>query len=329
MNETTGPVPFRPLDCFRGDEVEPHVLELGRRLLAARELDQLRDQVGHLAELLDDVGEQALALTGRKLAVAGEHFDVRPQARQRRAELVRGVGDELPAGSRRLLECAEHRVEARRKAADLVPATGIDPPGEVARDGDLLSRLGQSAHRDERRPRDHEPEPRRHEDPSGGDQDQEQLDLVERVVGFLERARDLDREARDRRVLERDHADARPVGACVREEGAPLATCNCDRTLVHRKREVLARTPNDLSVRAHDLGVPAEDARLRRSLPDLEGWAGLDSLLAVLQRVVDARVELVADDDVDDARGSDDCESDRGGGHQRQPGAKTHDSRSA
>src|SRR3954453_21150371 len=42
------------------DEVEPHFLRLRRVLLPARELDQLIDERGHLAELLDDILEQPL-----------------------------------------------------------------------------------------------------------------------------------------------------------------------------------------------------------------------------------------------------------------------------
>ena len=67
--------------------------------------------------------EQPLALARRQLPVAREHLDVRAQARQRRAQLVRGVRDELPLrGARRLLERREHRVEAAREAARARPA---------------------------------------------------------------------------------------------------------------------------------------------------------------------------------------------------------------
>ena len=48
-----------------------------------------------------------------------------------------------------------------------------------------------------------------------------------------------------------------------------------------------------------------------------------------LSELVDARVELVADDDVDDAGGRDDRERDRRGSDQSQPRAEAHGSRSA
>jgi hypothetical protein len=50
-----------------------------------RELDQLGDEGRHLAELLDDVRDQAAALAIRELSVVDEHLDVRPQARERSA----------------------------------------------------------------------------------------------------------------------------------------------------------------------------------------------------------------------------------------------------
>jgi hypothetical protein len=82
------PVAARPLDGVRGDEVEPHLLGLRRLALAARELDQLGDEGRHLVQLLDDVAEQPLALAGRQRPLAREHLDVRPQARERRPQLV-------------------------------------------------------------------------------------------------------------------------------------------------------------------------------------------------------------------------------------------------
>ena len=102
------------------DEVEPHVLRLRRRLVAARELDELRDQRRHLGQLLGHVPQQLLALAGRQRLVAGEHLDVRAQARQRRPQLVRGVGDELPLRPCGVLERAEHRVEGRGEPRELV-----------------------------------------------------------------------------------------------------------------------------------------------------------------------------------------------------------------
>ena len=51
-----------------------------------------------------------------------------PQRRQRRAELVGGVGEEAPLRLARPVEAAEHRVEGRREPADLVVDGGLGQP---------------------------------------------------------------------------------------------------------------------------------------------------------------------------------------------------------
>ena len=116
MKVTLGRFRLRALDGVGSEQVEPDVLGLLRVLLRAGELDQLRDERRHLAELLDHVAEQPLAVLRRERPLAGEHLDVRAQARQRGTQLVGSVRDELPLGAARLLERREHRVEARREA---------------------------------------------------------------------------------------------------------------------------------------------------------------------------------------------------------------------
>ncbi len=68
-----------------------------------------------------------------------------------RAQLVRGVGDELALGvhggverGHRDLERVEHRVEADRQAPDLVIARRRDASGQVLGLGDVLGRAGQA-----------------------------------------------------------------------------------------------------------------------------------------------------------------------------------------
>ena len=100
----------------RDQFVEPHVLALAPRLVAARELDQVGDEHPELGRLLLDVGQQPRALVGRQRVGLRQHLDVRAQARDRRAQLVRGVGDELALGGDRALERVEHRVEVLRPA---------------------------------------------------------------------------------------------------------------------------------------------------------------------------------------------------------------------
>ena len=58
---------------------------------------------------------------------------------QRRAQLVRCVGDKPPLGIERVLQLFEHPVEARRKQSDLVTAAAArEPPAEIARAADLV-----------------------------------------------------------------------------------------------------------------------------------------------------------------------------------------------
>jgi hypothetical protein len=185
------PVPPGALDSGLGNQVEPDVLRLLRVLLGARELDQLRDQRRHLAELLDHVAEKPLPLLGRKRAFAGEHLDVRAQAGERRAQLVRRVRHELALGATRLLERAKHRVEARREPSELVLAPGLDPLRKVAGLRHVLRGVSQAPHRSQRRLRNGEPEPGRNRDTAEGDQDQEDRHAVQRVVHLTETPRDL------------------------------------------------------------------------------------------------------------------------------------------
>ena len=150
--------PPGPLDRFAGDQVEPNVLPLRRGSLDAVERDQLGHEPAHLRELLGDVGEQALPLCGWERVRAGEHLDVRAQARQRGPELVRGVGDETPLGGGRLLERGQHLVEARGEPAELVAALVVHPPRESRVALDLLGRAPLDAAPGERRARDDQAE---------------------------------------------------------------------------------------------------------------------------------------------------------------------------
>ena len=102
----------------------------------------------------------------RQRLVAGEHLDVRAQARQRRPQLVRRVGDELPLRARRVLERAEHRVERRGEPRELVVAA-TRRSGARGRASPRLPPPSWSGAAPVRaRPRDdEEPEPGRERDP--------------------------------------------------------------------------------------------------------------------------------------------------------------------
>ena len=168
-----------PLHCLGGNEIEPHLFRFLRLLFATRKIDQLGDQRRHLGQLLDDVGEQTFPFAWRKRAFAGEHLDVRAQARQRRAQLVRRICDQLALGARGLLKGAEHRVEAAGEPAELVPPADVDALGQVSRLGDLLRRPGESTNRSKRRSRHSQPECRRDRDSATGDENKDVLDAAE------------------------------------------------------------------------------------------------------------------------------------------------------
>ena len=140
-----GGVPVGALDGLADDRGPGARPRCRRGLLAAGEVDQVVDEQRQLLDLLDDVAEQLLALGGVHVVGLLEDLDVGAQARDRRAQLVRGVGDELALGvhggverAHRALERVEHRVEADREAPDLVGAVGRDASREVLGARDVL-----------------------------------------------------------------------------------------------------------------------------------------------------------------------------------------------
>ena len=81
-----------------------------------------------------------------------ERVEVRLRARQRRAQLVRGVGDELALGQARALERGEHRVEAPRQSPELILLAGLDAVAEILRARHPFGGARQAPHGHERRP---------------------------------------------------------------------------------------------------------------------------------------------------------------------------------
>src|SRR5207249_2443493 len=80
-----------------------------------------------------------------------QHLDVRLQARQRSAQLVRRVGDEPALSLDRLLECAEHRVERSPEPRELTASARLDTLARIARLCDGLGGAGQPENGCERR----------------------------------------------------------------------------------------------------------------------------------------------------------------------------------
>ena len=204
--------------------VEAQVLELlAVGLTVAREVDEVADEHGELLELGARGGERRRALLGRQVAGAGEQLDVRPDRRQRRAQLVRCVGDELALGLLGGLERGQHRVERIRQAVQLVAgAAGGDAPAEVAGLRDVLGGLGQAAHRRHRAARDEQPETAAGGDAGHDHEHEDEPQLEQLVVDLGERAR-------------HDHGVAAGV---ARREDADVGAAN---VLVGEERRLLAR----------------------------------------------------------------------------------------
>ena len=94
-HDLVAPAPLGPLDQLTRDLVEAHVVDDVARLRPARQLDDVADQRRQLVELGDDVGAQARALLLGQAVGVLQHLDVGAQARDRRAQLVACVGDQV------------------------------------------------------------------------------------------------------------------------------------------------------------------------------------------------------------------------------------------
>src|SRR5205823_7340871 len=81
---------------------------------------------GEAVELLDDVRTEALAVLRRQAVGLSERLDVGPQRGDRCAQLVRGVGHQLPLCLHRALERIERGVEAPRQPGELVAALHVE-----------------------------------------------------------------------------------------------------------------------------------------------------------------------------------------------------------
>ena len=86
------------------------MLEVG---VAAGQLEERGDEIAHLVGFALEIGEQLPALRRVESLLLLQHLDVRLEARQRRSQLVRRVGDETALIFDRLLERRQHRVERR------------------------------------------------------------------------------------------------------------------------------------------------------------------------------------------------------------------------
>jgi hypothetical protein len=185
---------FEALDVGTNHLIQANVLELGRLLGTAGELDDVVDDGCEVLQLHPDVGDQQSSFGWVGQAAAREQVDVGANAGQWRPELVRGIGDELPLFGDRTLQRAEHLVEPRGKTPDLVLCTGLlDPKGQIAGLAHALGGVGQAGDRRRSRAGDRHTEPDR-ERHAGGDQDHQHHESPQRVVDLAQRTRQQNRE---------------------------------------------------------------------------------------------------------------------------------------
>jgi len=205
--------------------------------------------------------EELLAVLRLHRLVAGEHLDVGAETRERCAQLVGGIGDELALPPVGFLECAEHRVEAFGQPAELVLAARLDALREVACLGHALGRSRQSAYGSKGGAGDEQAQRCGHSDSPGGDDDQEQADPIERVVDLAQWARDLDRITAH--VRERQHAHVRPVDARVHQEAVAISARHLADAVVDRERSGRPGRTKRLTVFTDELRVAARLSQRR------------------------------------------------------------------
>ena len=238
--------------------------------------------------------------------------------------LVSGVRSSCEASAtscrctrRRIVQRAEHRVEARREPAELVLAVRVDPLGQVAGLGDVLGRLGQPADRRERGTGDEQPEPGSDADRRPARSGSGPADARERVVDF---------------VSGRATWTAHPRAARMGRDDA--------RRVCSASTRGIGEDTHRAAPRAHLAGAPGrhgQEAALIRICPPARSvartsctypgapqiGAGRRTRWPVAQRIAAARVaqasrrasssSCAAHDDVDDDRGDDDRQRDRRG----------------
>ena len=212
------------------ERVELDVVEALGRPRSAGELDDVADEAGQLVELADDVGAKRGQVGGRSRSRVLEHLDVRAEARDRGAQLVARVGDQVALRRGRSLERVERAVEAACEARELVTPGLLEPVGEVGIAGQGLGPAREPAHGPECRARDDRAERGREQDAHPGDDRELHEQVAQLVVDLGQRASDLDRALvadPDRQYAEVDALDGHvaevaPRAALGRRTGARI-----------------------------------------------------------------------------------------------------------
>ena len=289
-------VPAGPLHCLGDERVESHVVHLVGGLVAARELDQVGDQGGQLLRLVDHVVEQGAALGRCQVLLLEQQLGVGPQRGHGRAQLVRGVGDELALSGLGMLQPVDHDGEA-------VGGAAAEDRGE---------RDAARAHQ-----REHQAQAREHA-----------VDALQRP-SEQHRAAAAHRRGDDAHVLAGDVAVREP-GARV--AGGDRAVRVRDRHIGAGERPAVGVEQLDVRGRAalargrrRQLPAAERNAAARRGPVEPRAHA-LDERPLPGQLVVDLRAQLAAHHEIARDRREHDDDRDHEGGREREPSAQPHHS---
>ena len=200
----------------RSGRGHPQVVD--RVLGQLRQIDRHAPRLGHLVELgqqqqiLDQhahphgLGLDPAHRSRQRLGIVGradpEQLGIAPDRRQRRAQLVRGVGQEPPqpvlgvlARGERGLDLPQHLVQRAAEPADLgARVRRLDPPRQVA-GGDLGGGLPDSAQRSQADPDHDRAERDQRQDHTGTDEQLDHDQPVQRLLHLAQRDRDQHRPA--------------------------------------------------------------------------------------------------------------------------------------
>ena len=214
------PSAARPSSASSATAAEIQRVGEGSRLIVAREHQQRLDEPLAVIDGLADLGGHRHQLVARRFWLGQDDVHRGAHDGQRRAQLMAGVGDELPLAGERAVEPFEHRVEGVREFAQLVAgALQSDALGQV-----LLTRragsCGEPVHRPQDAPGD---------DPARGRGEQCGAGQAEQRVG---------QQVGERRAALRGGAGLDTVGihlgALVQGGGATPGLCRHD-TLPERR----------------------------------------------------------------------------------------------
>ena len=238
---------------------------------------------------------------------------------------MRGVGHQLPLRRERGLQDAEHGVEARGQARQLVRSLCVDPRRQVAGGDDVFGRVRQTSDRRNRRTGDGPTQCSRKRHSAQAHQDQQQPQPVQRSVHFVQRPGQLDGPSRS--DPRRQDPDVEPGHHRVLEEGGLSPGRHGLHAVRHREPDPAFLLAGGGPPSVDQLRVAAGPSQREVGEVDAEG-PGSDRVGDRLEPASEGPVylpsQLTAHDQVDHAGGKQDRHGHSDGGYQREPGPKGH-----